>query len=63
MQRKGAGLTEACRELTEWFEQRFGSVDCKDLIGDASGPAMVCADIVRETCEKCIEMLMEMDCL
>ena len=60
---KGNDLAEVCRELTEWFEQRFGGIDCKDLIGDASGPTMVCADIIRETCEKCLEMLMEKDCL
>ena len=59
----GSDLAEACRELTGWFESRFGSVDCKALIGDAGGPAMVCADIVRETCEKCLEMLIEKDCL
>ena len=56
-------LTEACRDLTEWFETRFRSLDCKDLIGDASGPTMLCMDIVKETCGKCLEMLMEMDCL
>jgi hypothetical protein len=58
---EGGTLSEACRDLAEWFESRFGSVDCKALIGDAGGPTMVCADIVRETCEKCLEMLMEMD--
>ena len=60
---QGASLTEACRELTGWFEQRFKGGDCKDLIGAAGGPTMVCADVVRETCEKCLEMLMELDCL
>ena len=60
---QGNSLTEACRELTEWFEGRFGGVDCKDLIGDAAGPAMICMEIVQETCGKCLEMLMEMDCL
>ena len=58
-----SSLAEACRELTEWFETRFESPDCKDLIGDASGPTMLCMDIVKETCEKCLEMLIEMDCL
>ena len=60
---QGNSLTEACRKLTEWFESRFGDVDCKDLIGIATAPTMLCMDIVRETCEKCIEMLMELDCL
>jgi hypothetical protein len=60
---QGNSLVEACRELTEWFELRFKSIDCRDLIGDASAPTMICADIVKETCEKCLEMLMEMDCL
>ena len=60
---EGASLVETCRDLAEWFEQRFGGIDCKDLIGAASAPAMVCVDIVRETCEKCLEMLMEKDCL
>jgi len=60
---QGNSLTEACRDLTEWFEQRFGGVDCRDMIGDAAGPAMICMDIVQETCEKCLEMLMDLDCL
>ena len=60
---EGNKLTEACRELAEWFEECFKSVDCRDLNGAASAPTMICMDIVRETCEKCIEMLMEMDCL
>ena len=60
---QGNSLAEACRELTEWFESRFGGVDCKDMIGAASAPTVVCANIVLETCEKCIEMLMELDCL
>ena len=60
---QGGSLTEACRDLLEWFRQRFVNIDCKDFIGDASGPAMVCMDIIKETCEKCLEMLMEKDCL
>ena len=60
---QGNNLTEVCRELTGWFEQRFGSIDCKDMIGAANAPTMICMDIVRETCEKCLEMLMELDCL
>jgi len=60
---EGGSLTKAGRELTEWFQQRFGAIDCKDLIGDAGGPTMLCMDIVQETCGKCLEMLMEMDCL
>ena len=60
---EGGRLQEACRELAEWFEQRFKSVDCMDLNGAASVPTMICMDIVRETCEKCLEMLMERDCL
>ena len=60
---QGGSLEESCQELVEWFLQRFGSIDCKDHIGAASGPAMVCMDIVQETCEKCMEMLMEKECL
>ena len=60
---EGNKLTEACHELAEWFEQRFKSVECGVLNGGAGAPTMVCMEIVRETCEKCIEMLMEMDCL
>jgi hypothetical protein len=60
---QGDSLAESCRELTEWFESRFGSIDCKDMIGVANAPTMVCMDIVKETCEKCLEMLMELDCL
>jgi hypothetical protein len=58
---QGHDLEQACRGLAEWFEQRFGGIDCKDFIGSAAGPAMICADIVQETCEKCLEMLMELD--
>jgi hypothetical protein len=60
---QGSDLTEACRGLAEWFESRFGGVDCKDMIGNANAPTMLCMDILKETCEKCLETLMEKDCL
>jgi C_GCAxxG_C_C family probable redox protein len=61
-------LTDACRELTEWFDERFGSTECGDLINSDVMPSAgmnlsVCMEIVKETSEKCLEMLMEMDLL
>jgi hypothetical protein len=60
---EGTDQAEACRELTEWFEVRFGGADCEKLTGRSGAPAPVCMDAIKETCEKCLEMLMERDCL
>jgi len=60
---EGINLAEACRDLTEWFEVRFGGVSCEDLVGRGGRSALVCMDAVKETCEKCLEMLIERDCL
>jgi hypothetical protein len=60
---EGQNLAEACHELAEWFEVRFGSVSCEDLVGLGRKSALVCMDAVKETCEKCLGMLIERDCL
>ena len=59
----GADLAETCRRLAEWFESRFGGIECKDLNGAADVPTMICMDIVRETCAQCVDMLTDYDCL
>ena len=59
----GTDLAEACRRLTEWFEPRFGAIDCMELNGGAASPTMACMEIVRGTCEQCIEILMEHGCV
>jgi hypothetical protein len=59
----GVGVIEACRDLTAWFEGRFGSLKCRDIIGFGTSPALLCMDVVKETCEKCFEILTDMDCL
>lgn len=59
----GQDLIEACRNLTTWFEGRFGSQECRDIIGFGTSPALICMDVVKETCEKCFEILTDLDCL
>ena len=52
-------LSAWCRELSAWFEERFGAVTCERLLGgEARNPAL-CADIIRETAEEALEILEE----
>lgn len=60
---QGRNLSEACRELTEWFKLEFGGLSCSDLLGLNNSPSLVCREAVLETAKKCLELLMERDCL
>lgn len=52
-------LKRACRELSEWFENRFGGVNCRDILGPGGAPTIVCSETMAETAEKCLEILEE----
>jgi hypothetical protein len=56
-------LKTACITLTEWFETRFSHTSCGDLIGRGGVPTLLCMDAIKETSEKCLEMLVELDLL
>ena len=46
------------QELTEWFEERFRSLDCEDITeGRASAIATFCPGLMEECCEKALELL------
>ena len=44
-------------ELTYWFKERFGSLDCVDLIGLGGRNYQRCLEITSETCSYCLELL------
>ena len=51
---------EIIKSYVQWFEQRFGSLLCRDLIeGDRSKIRTLCPGLIKESFEKCIEILLE----
>ena len=58
-----AGTKSACKELSEWFCERFGGPGCSDLIGEGGSPTAVCMESMAETAEKTLELLSERGCL
>ncbi len=52
-----------CNQLSQWFEGRFGSVCCQDLVGRGQMNPELCAGVIEETTLKCLEMLEEAGCL
>ena len=56
-----ASYREAERELTEWFTDYcalHGGTDCRTILkGDDHNRVQVCPVIVRDTLEKCLELL------
>ena len=40
------------QDLVKWFEERYGSTECKDLLGNQN-----CTQLVDETVEQCRIML------
>lgn len=47
----------SCKELTQWFEERFGSLECSGILGVGGMPTPVCTETMAETSQKCIEIL------
>jgi len=56
----GVLLTEACKDLVEWFGKEFGSIDCEELLGQDGVPMAVCVPLVKKTTEKCMELIAEL---
>lgn len=52
-----------CKELSNWFEVRFGSARCGDLLGEGEKNPALCLGIIRETAEKSLAILEEAGCL
>lgn len=53
-------LSNACKELSEWFIDRFGAIDCRDIIGvGAQGGGDLCVETMVEASEYCLDMLAE----
>jgi C_GCAxxG_C_C family probable redox protein len=50
-------------ELVEWFTQKYGTVNCNELVGeDMMGKIEKCPLMITETYEKILELLEENDC-
>lgn len=50
---------EFITELIDWFEEEFGSVECRDLMGVGGRNPQLCFKIVAEVMDRCIEILEE----
>ena len=46
-----------CRELSDWFEGRFGLVRCAVILGEGVKDPALCMGIIRETAEQSLELL------
>ena len=45
-------------ELLAWFEETYGSADCRDIIqGDRDNIPSTCPRLIYETCRKALELL------
>ena len=57
--------TAMITELFCWFDERYGdrygSVNCEDILTDRSMMWTLCPGIMKETAEKCAEILAEHD--
>ncbi len=45
------------KTLCEWFEDEFGGVQCRDILGEGNPPSPKCNEVVQATIEKCFDML------
>ena len=52
-----------CQELSAWFEGRYSSVVCRDLLGEGTMNPHFCLEVIRETTEKSMEILEQAGCL
>lgn len=52
-------VPELAANLAEWFEDRFGSVGCAELVGVEQTNLQKCMEITAETCAFCLEILEE----
>ena len=52
-----------CRALSEWFEARFSSASCREILGEGQKDPARCLGIIRETAEKSMAILEEAGCL
>lgn len=52
------GYQPLARELVEWFEKEYGSIDCRDLVQfDREHIMQFCPGLMARTFEKCLEIL------
>lgn len=52
-------MANACKELSEWFIDRFGAIDCRDVLDKNSQSEDVCAETMIEVSEYCLDMLQD----
>lgn len=46
-------------EMVMWFEGRYGSINCRDLIGEGRSNSVKCIGMVAAACGYCFETLAE----
>lgn len=57
-----SGYQEPVKKLVEWFEQEYGSIECRDLVEfNSASMAAFCPGLMARTFEKLLEILEEYD--
>lgn len=54
------GFYDAIRDFGQWFQEEFGHVDCRDILGGEPEPSSYeakCGDIVARVYEKAMDIL------
>lgn len=52
-----AELGTWCVELSQWFEERYGTPTCEGLLGRGGRDLQLCNTIIQETSVKAVEIL------
>ncbi|SHJ25770.1 C-GCAxxG-C-C family protein [Parasporobacterium paucivorans] len=48
-------------ELADWFEEEYGSVECRDLMGVGGKNPQLCIKITTGVIDRCMEIIEERD--
>jgi len=51
---------KAAQEICTWFADKYGGLNCEDILGPGNPANSMCPQIMAETAEKCFEILGEM---
>lgn len=59
-EREPTGYQALANALVEWFEEEYGSIECRDLVEFDTAPIMnFCPGLMANVFEKCLELLQE----
>lgn len=54
------GYQQCAKELVDWFEKEFGSIECRDIVAfNKEAILQTCPTVMEKTFIKCLEILEE----